>query len=58
MAAITLFALGLKRPINMSARLPGDLFEETNGEARSFFKDLLDGIISPVMWLVTLVTEG
>ena len=55
-AAITLFALGLDKTNEMSARVPGGLFEDTDGERRSFFKDPLDGIISPVMWLVTLLT--
>ena len=58
MAAIALFALGVERPKTMSARLPGNLFAETKGEARSFYKDMLDGVISPVMWLVTLVVKG
>ncbi len=57
-AAIALYALGIERPDSMSARIPGDLFENTKGESRSFFKDMLDGIISPVMWLVTLFTYG
>lgn len=55
-AAITLFALGIEKPSNMSARVPGDLFEDTPGETRSFYKDPLDGVISPVMWIVTLLT--
>ena len=54
-AAIVLYALGLKQPFGMSARLPGDLFENTKGTRRSFIKDPLDGIISPVMWIVTLL---
>ena len=55
-AAITLFALGVEKPSGMSARVPAGLFQNTPGEARSFYKDPLDGIISPVMWLVTLLT--
>ncbi|MBQ7688573.1 MAG: alkaline phosphatase [Clostridia bacterium] len=57
-AAITLAALGVERPKTMSARVPANLFENTTGEMRSFFRDMLDGIISPVMWLVTLVWPG
>ncbi len=57
-AAITLFSLGLERPKTMSSRLPGNLFAETKGEARCFYKDMLDGVISPVMWLVTLLIPG
>ena len=55
-AAITLCALGIEKPASMSARIPANLFAQTKGEARSFYKDPLDGIISPVMWLVTLLT--
>lgn len=55
-AAITLFALGVDKTSRMSARVPANLFEDTAGEARSFYKDPLDGVISPVMWLVTLLT--
>jgi len=55
-AAITLFALGIEKPDCMSSRLPGNLFENTIGELRFFIKDPLDGIISPVMWIVTLLT--
>ena len=57
-AAITLFALGVDRPAQMSARIPPHLFAETKGEARSFYKDPLDGLLSPVMWLVTMVIPG
>ncbi len=55
-AAITLFALGVEKPAVMSARLPGNLFENTAGEARSFVKDPLDAVISAFMWIVTLCT--
>ena len=55
-AAIALFALGVERPGYMTARMPESLFEETPGERRSFFKDVLDGVISAVMWLYTLTT--
>ena len=55
-AAITLFALGVDKTSRMSARMPANLFEDTAGEARNFYKDPLDGIISPVMWVVTLLT--
>lgn len=57
-AAITLFALGVDQPAGMSARVPGNLFNDTQGTLRSFYKDPLDGIISPVMWLVTLLMPG
>ncbi len=52
-AAIALHALGIKRPWTMSARLPGSLFDGVKAQPRIFFKDMLDGIISPVMWIVT-----
>lgn len=55
-AAITLYALGIEKPAQMSARLPGNLFADTKGEPRSFLKDPLDGVISAVMWIVTLLT--
>ena len=54
-AAIALYALGIERPEAMTARLPAHLFEGVAGEPRSFFKDIIDGIISPVMRLVTLL---
>ncbi len=57
-AAVTLFALGIERPAYMSARIPANLFQDTKGEMRSFFKDPIDGILSPIMWPVTLVTPG
>lgn len=57
-AAVALFALGLGRPKTMSARVPANLFAETPGEARSFYKDVIDGIISPVMWVVTQFWKG
>ena len=55
-AAIVLYALGIDRPQTMTARIPANLFEGVAGERRSFFKDVVDGIVSPVMWLVTLCT--
>ena len=55
-AAITLYALGLEKTDNMTARLPADLFENTPGETRSVIKDPLDWIISSFMWIVTLLT--
>ncbi len=54
-AAITLYALGIKQPFNMSARLPGGLFENTKGKIRNFIVEPLDSIISPFMWIVTLL---
>ncbi len=55
-AAIALFALGVDRPFAMSARLPGDLFEDACGEPRVHAKDPLDAVISAVMGIVTLLT--
>ena len=55
-AAIALYALGIERPDAMTARLPAHLFAGVAGEPRSFFKDVIDGIVSPVMWVVTLLT--
>ena len=52
------FIIGVDRPAQMSARIPPHLFAETKGEARSFYKDPLDGLLSPVMWLVTMVIPG
>ena len=51
-AAAALYALGVERPKDMSARIPADLFTDVKGERRSFFRDMLDGIISPIMWVV------
>lgn len=55
-AAIALYALGLDKTDRMTARLPGDLFENTPGERRSVIKDPLDWIFSSFMWIVTLLT--
>lgn len=54
-AAITLYALGIERPSGMSARLPSNLFENTKGVMRSFFRDPLDAIISAFMGIVTML---
>ena len=55
-AAIALYALGIERPGDMTARIPSDLFTDVRGEIRPFHKDILDTFISAVMWPVTLVT--
>ena len=53
---LSVSSLGIDRPQTMTARIPANLFEGVAGERRSFFKDVVDGIVSPVMWLVTLCT--
>ena len=55
-AAIVLYALGIERPSNMTARLPGNLFDGVDGETRPFFKDLPDSILSAFAWIITLCT--
>ena len=55
-AAIALYALGIERPAAMTARLPAHLFAGVDGESRPFFKDIVDGILSPVVWVFTLMT--
>ena len=55
-SAIALYALGICKPLRMSARLPGNLFADTCGELRPVLCDPLDAIVSPVMWLYTLST--
>ena len=55
-AAITLYALGIEKPDNFTARVPAEVFGDVNGEKRPVFRDLLDWFISGVMWLVTLTT--
>ena len=55
-AAIVLYALGIERPSNMTARLPGNLFDGVDGETRPFFKDIPDSILSAFTWIITLCT--
>ena len=55
-AAVALYALGIERPSNFTARIPANLFEDAKGELRPFYKDPLDSLISAVMWPITLVT--
>ena len=55
-AAIALYALGIERPSNFTARIPAGVFEDVKGEIRPFWKDPLDSFISAVMWPVTLIT--
>ncbi len=55
-AAMTLLALGLDKPETMSARIPANLFNDIQGEKRSFTADILDSVISPLAWIITLVT--
>ncbi len=55
-AAIALYALGLERPAHMTARIPAELFQNTEGEKRSAGKDIRELIalglpaIAPVSW--------
>ena len=55
-AAITLYALGIDRPDNFTARIPADLFNDVKGELRPNYRDVLDWFISAFMWLITLTT--
>ncbi|MBR4451397.1 MAG: alkaline phosphatase [Clostridia bacterium] len=56
-AAMTLYALGVERPENMTAVIPADLFTDVSGESRPFFTDILDSIISPIAWMINDITE-
>ena len=56
-AAIALYALGYERPDNYTARIPANLFEGVEGEARPVSKDMADYIISSLAWVVTLITS-
>ena len=56
-AAIALYALGYERPDDFTARIPANLFEGVEGEARPVSKDMADYIISSLAWVVTLITS-
>ncbi|MBR5113481.1 MAG: alkaline phosphatase [Clostridia bacterium] len=57
-AAMTLYALGYEKPEeDFTARIPANLFEEVEGEARPVSKDFADYIISALAWVVTLITS-
>ena len=57
-AAMTLYALGYEMPEeDFTARIPDDLFEGVDGEARPVSKDFADYIISALAWVVTLITS-
>lgn len=56
-AAMTMCALGLSRPDNMSARIPADLFRDVGGEKRPILKDPADTITAALAWIVTLCTK-
>ena len=56
-AAIVLYALGIERPAHMTARIPGNLFEDVEGERRPFEKDIFDTIFSAMAWIITLCTK-
>ena len=56
-AAIALYALGIERPDYMTARLPANLFEGVEGEARPAQNDWRDAILSRLSWVLTLVTK-
>ncbi len=55
-AAITLYALGIERPDHMTARIPANLFKDVKGEVRPFHKDVPDGFLSALAWILTLFT--
>ena len=56
-AAIALFALGVPKPLDITARVPANLFNDYIGELRPIHRDILDAIISGVMWIYTLSTK-
>ncbi|MBQ4243683.1 MAG: alkaline phosphatase [Clostridia bacterium] len=55
-AAASLYALGIERPGNMSARIPADLFTDVSGEPASFSKDPLDSFVAALAWIITSIT--
>ncbi len=55
-AAMTLYALGIERPDTMTARIPANLFKGVEGEKREFFADIADSVISPLAWIITVIT--
>ena len=57
-AATALYALGIEKPDCMTSRVPGNLFEGVRGEARPFFKDIADSLISAMSWILTLFTAA
>lgn len=57
-AAITLYALGIERPNNMTARIPGNLFLGIKGEIRPVYKDPLDWMLSNLSWIITSKTNS
>ena len=57
-AAIALYALGVERPEQFTARIPDGLFEDVKGEIRPIWKDPADWFISSFMWLITLCTAA
>lgn len=56
-AAIALFALGIPKPLDITGRVPANLFNDYIGELRPIHRDILDAIISGVMWIYTLTTK-
>ena len=56
-AAIALFALGVPKPLDITGRVPANLFNDYIGELRPIHRDILDAIISGVMWIYTLTTK-
>lgn len=57
-AAIALYALGYEKPAeDFTARIPADLFEGVDGEARPVSKDFVDYIVSALSWVITLITS-
>ena len=55
--AIALFALGIPKPLDITARVPANLFNDYIGEVRPIHRDILDAIVSGVMWIYTLTTK-
>ena len=56
-AAIALYALGIERPDYMTSRLPANLFDGVEGEARPIQNDWKDGILARLSWILTLITK-
>lgn len=53
-AAISLYALGLESTEwNFTARVPGNLFYDVQGQARPYYRDIIDFICGNIMWIYT-----
>ncbi|MBQ6265068.1 MAG: alkaline phosphatase [Clostridia bacterium] len=53
-AAISLYALGVEpTEWSFSARVPGNLFKDVNGQPRPYYRDIIDLICGEIMWIYT-----